>query len=117
MYERHFIGKLGEDVAERYLKQKGYKILARNFSCKQGELDIIAENSGFLVFFEVKTRSNFLYGTPADAVDKNKIKHIIKVAKYYLHIHGWENRFIRFDVIEVYIDKGLAKVHHIPQIV
>lgn len=117
MYERHVIGKYGEDVAERYLKQKGYNIINRNFSCRQGELDIVAENNEYLVFVEVKTRSNFLYGNPADAVDKNKCRHMYKVAKYYLHIHGWENRFVRFDVIEVYIDKGIAKVSHIRQII
>ena len=116
MYDRHVIGKYGEDVAERYLKQKGYKILKRNFSCRQGELDIIAENKGYIVFVEVKTRSNFLYGKPIEAVGKEKCKHIYKVARYYLHIKKLENRFIRFDVIEVYIEKGLAKVNHIRQI-
>ena len=117
LYERHLIGKLGEDVAERYLKQKGYLIIERNFSCRQGELDIIAKEKDFLVFVEVKTRSNLLYGKPVEAVNINKRKHMIKVAKYYLHIHSWDNRFVRFDVIEVFIDKGIAKVHHIPQIV
>ena len=117
MYERHVIGKYGEDVAERYLKQKGYRIIKRNFSCRQGELDIIAENNEYLVFIEVKTRSNFLYGKPIEAVGKYKIKHMYKVAKYFLHTQGWENRFVRFDVIEVYIDRGIAKVKHIRQII
>ena len=116
MYERHTIGKFGEDIAERYLKQNGYRIIGRNFSCRQGELDIIAEKNEYVVFIEVKTRSNFLYGTPAQAVDKTKKEHMKRVAKYYLHIQGWERRFIRFDVIEVYVEKGFAKVHHIPQI-
>lgn len=116
MYERHVIGRFGEDVAERYLKQKGYKIIGRNFSCRQGELDIIAENNEYLIFVEVKTRSNSLYGKAAEAVNKNKRKHMNKVAKYYLHIQGWEKRFVRFDVIEVYVDRGLARVNHIPQI-
>ena len=116
MYVRHEIGKYGEDVAERYLKQKGYKIIDRNFSCKQGELDIIAENREYLVFVEVKTRSNFLYGRPVEAVGRSKQSHMYRVAKYYLHIHRWENRFVRFDVVEVFLDKGVAKVNHVPQI-
>ena len=116
MYKRHVIGQYGENIAERYLKNKGYNIIARNFSCKQGELDIIAENKEYVVFVEVKTRSNYLYGKPRDAVGKNKREHMYKVAKYYLHIQGWEERFVRFDVIEVYMEKGLAKVIHIPQI-
>lgn len=116
MYKRHAIGKYGEDVAERFLKQKGYRIIGRNFLCRQGEIDIIAENNEYLVFVEVKTRSNSMYGQPIDAVGKQKRRHMYKAAKFYLHIHGWENRFVRFDVIEIYIDKGLAKVNHIPQI-
>ena len=116
MYERHAIGKYGEDIAERFLKQKGYNIIVRNFSCRQGELDIIAENKEYLIFVEVKTRSNYLYGKPRDSVGKNKRRHMYKVAKYYLHIQGWEKRFVRFDVIEVYMEKGLARVIHIPQI-
>ncbi|MBR3249937.1 MAG: YraN family protein [Clostridia bacterium] len=116
MYQRHIIGKYGEDVAVRFLEQKGYKIIERNFSCRQGELDIIARNNEYIVFIEVKTRSNFLYGTPIEAVGKNKQKHIFRVAKYYLHIHRLENHFVRFDVIEVFIDRGIAKVNHIKQV-
>ena len=116
MYKRHIIGKYGEDVAERYLVQKGYKILERNFLCRQGELDIIAETKEYIVFIEVKTRSNTLYGNPINAVDFNKRKHMYKVAKYFLHIRGWERRYVRFDAIEVYIEKGFARVNHIPQI-
>lgn len=115
MYQRHIIGKYGEDVAVRFLEQKGYKIIERNFSCRQGELDIIAKNNGYIVFIEVKTRSNFLYGMPGEAVGRDKQKHIYKVAKYYLHIHKLENHFVRFDVVEVLLDKGRAKVNHIKQ--
>ena len=117
MYERHVIGKYGEDVAERYLKQKGYNIIERNFECRQGELDIIAENREYIIFIEVKTRSNLLYGKPIDAVKGKKQEHMYKVAKYYLHIHGLEKRYIRFDVVEVYVEKGVAKVNHIRQII
>ena len=117
MYEGNLIGKYGEDVAERYLKQKGYKIIERDFSCRQGELDIVATNNEYLIFIEVKTRSNFLYGKPAKLVGKTKQNHMYKVAKYYLHIHSLEDKFIRFDVIEVFIDKGLAKVNHIHQVI
>lgn len=116
LYERHVIGRYGEDVAERYLKQKGYIIIGKNFSCRQGELDIIAKDNEFLVFIEVKTRSNSMYGKPVEAVGKIKKQHMHKVAKYYLHINGLENKFVRFDVVEVYIDRGFARVKHIPQI-
>ena len=116
MYKRHIIGKYGEDVAERYLVQKGYNILERNFWCRKGELDIVAESKEYIVFIEVKTRSNTLYGNPVHAVDYKKRKHMYNVAKYFLHTRGWDNRYARFDVIEVYIEKGLARVNHISQI-
>ena len=76
MYEKHEIGKLGEDIACKYLLQQNYKIIERNFLCKQGEIDIIARDEKYLVFIEVKTRSNVLYGKPIDAVDRTKEKHI-----------------------------------------
>ncbi len=74
------IGTLGEDIAERYLKKRGYKILSRNYSCRGGEIDIICFRFGKLVFVEVKARSNDLFGRPADAVDTEKIKKIKKAA-------------------------------------
>ena len=58
MYLRHEIGKLGEDLAIKYLKEKGYEIIERNFRCKQGEIDIIAKAKEEYVFIEVKTRTN-----------------------------------------------------------
>lgn len=116
MYKRHYLGKFGEEVAERFLKQKGFNIIERNFTCKQGEIDIIATNNEYIVFIEVKTRSNFFYGRPIEAVSENKQNHMYKVARYYLYIHGWEKKYVRFDAVEVFIDKGIAKVNHIPQI-
>ena len=58
MYKRHEIGKLGEDLACRYLQNQGYKILERNFEARQGEIDIIALDKSEIIFIEVKTRSN-----------------------------------------------------------
>lgn len=116
MYQRHEIGKIGEDVAMQYLEEKGYKIVERNFECKQGEIDIIAKDDKQkeMVFIEVKTRTNRNYGEPIEAVTYYKQKHIIKSIEYYLHIKKLEKAFIRIDVIEVY-HKGENKyhVHHI----
>ena len=61
MYERHVLGKRGEDEATKYLKNKGYKILERNFMCKQGEIDIIALDKDYIVFVEIKSRTNDKY--------------------------------------------------------
>lgn len=117
MYKRHEIGKYGEEVAERYLQNKDYTIIGRNFSCRQGEIDIIAFYKQQIIFIEVKTRSNLLYGQPAEAVDGRKQKHIYKAAKYYLYLNKLENSFVRFDVIEVYVDKNRARLNHIKQVI
>ena len=82
MYKKHKIGKYGEEVAKRYLKLKGYNIVQSNFSCRQGEIDIIANDDKELVFIEVKTRSNLLYGYPVEAVNSTKQTHMYRVAKY-----------------------------------
>lgn len=116
MYQRHEIGKIGEDVAVQYLEEKGFEIIERNFECKQGEIDIIAKNNREkeIVFIEVKTRTNKNYGEPIEALTYYKQKHIIKSIEYYLYIKELEKAFIRIDVIEVY-HKGENRyhVHHI----
>lgn len=117
MYRRHRIGKFGEEVATRYLKQKDYEILERNFRCKQGEIDIIAKEDNYLVFIEVKTRSNLCYGTPAESVNTIKRQHILKSAKVYLKLKNINNILIRFDVIEVYVLKNRCRVNQIKQII
>ncbi len=70
MYLKHELGILGEQIATNYLKSQNYEILNRNFSCKQGEIDIIAKDNKEYVFVEVKTRTNSDYGEPVDSVNK-----------------------------------------------
>ena len=90
MYINQQIGKLGEDLACKYLKENKYTIIERNFNCKQGEVDIIAYDTyrNELVFLEVKTRFNLVYGRPSEAVSKVKQRHIISVAKYYIYAYS-----------------------------
>ena len=73
------MGMLGEKIASQYLEKEGYFIIEKNFSCKQGEIDIIAKDtkSKELVFLEVKTRTNYKYGKPVEAVDEKKQKHYL----------------------------------------
>lgn len=107
------LGKYGEDKAVSYLENQNCKILERNFSCKQGEIDIIAKDKNELVFFEVKTRNNLDYGRPVDAVDNFKQKHILEAAKYYLHHNNRDDEFVRFDVIEVYLKNNRVFINQI----
>lgn len=115
MYQRHELGKTGEMLACKYLENKNYEILQRNFRCKQGEIDIIAKDGNELVFIEVKTRASKLFGNPAEAVNEEKKKHIYKTAGYYLHIIKNENVYTRIDVIEVYLSKSKYYINHIKQ--
>lgn len=103
------IGDRGERIAARYLRRSGYRILARNYRCAHGEIDIIAQNREYLVFVEVKTRKDDQehfenYGLPCEAVNKTKQQHIVYTAKSYLGTHA-NDRLIRFDIIEVYLGK------------
>lgn len=102
MYIRHNLGKTGEEIAEIYLIKNGYKILERNFSCRQGEIDIIARDIKEIVFVEVKTRTNKKYGEPIDSITYYKKKHLIKSIQFYLYLKKLDNAFIRIDIIEIY---------------
>ena len=117
MYVKQEIGKKGEEVAVNYLKEKDYKIIQRNFRSKQGEIDIIAWDtlSCELVFFEVKTRTNYNFGKPAEAVTNIKQKHIYKTAKYYIYCKKIKNLPIRIDVIEITAYEKEYSINHIKQ--
>ncbi len=109
------LGSLGEDIAANYLSLNGYQIIERNFRSRLGEIDIIAKTSSTLVFIEVKTRRNFSFGIPSEAVTYGKQQKILHTALYYLkkmNIH--QETSCRFDVIEVYKKKtGEAQCRHI----
>lgn len=117
MYKRHLTGKEGEDFVEKYLIKNNYIMIARNFSCYFGEIDIIAKDQekNEIVFVEIKTRNNTVYGTPAESVTIRKRKNICNVAKYFIHIYQLEKEFIRFDVVEVYINDKKYDINHIKQ--
>lgn len=92
-----------EDKAAAYLCSNGYTILKRNFYTRAGEIDIIAENEGYLCFVEVKFRSDDTDGLPLEAVDLRKIRRISKAAVRYLHMCGLDVDYTpcRFDVVSI----------------
>lgn len=94
-------GNYGENLAAKMLKKSGYEIIGRNFTTKVGEIDIIAKKDGYIVFIEVKFRSDIGRGRPAEAVDYYKQKKIIKVAKEYIQKEKLDGNDFRFDVVEV----------------
>lgn len=119
MYEKHRIGIIGESIACGYLRNNSYSIQMRNFKCRQGEIDIIAfdETLKEIVFLEVKTRTSFYYGFPSDAVDKKKQINMLNSAKYYLFKNRLYDVCIRFDVIEVVLNKGKYKLNHLKNVI
>ena len=96
------VGALQEKKAAEYLSSLGYRILEQNFRCKIGEIDIIAEDKGVLVFLEVKYRRNRQCGTPAEAVTLTKQRKICRIADYYRMLHCVpDNKSCRFDVVAI----------------
>lgn len=109
--DRRMTGSAGEDVAARFLISKGFKILQRNYFTRYGEIDIIAADSEYIVFAEVKTRRNKNV-LPCEAVGYTKQKRIISTAAIYLNTHE-NNLQPRFDIIEVWPTDGRYKLRHI----
>ncbi len=93
-------GKLGEDMAEIFLIEKGYEILRRNYRYKKSEIDIIALYNKILIFIEVKYRSNLNFGHPEAFVTTKKESMIITGAEQYIYDKNWMGK-IRFDIISV----------------
>ena len=110
------LGNLGEQIATEYLEKNKYKIIKRNFYCKQGEIDIIAKDKNDIVFIEVKTRTSNNFGRPSEAVNTIKQKHMYKAAKYFLYKTNCLEKLIRFDVIEILVANGRFNINHIKQI-
>lgn len=95
------IGTYGEKICLNYLLTNNYKILDKNFKCKQGEVDIICSKRDIIIFVEVKSRVFTSFGLPRESVGYVKKKRIINVAKYFLYINTLYNFNVRFDVMEV----------------
>ena len=106
MYRKE-LGKTGESLACEYLKANKIKVLERNFKNKIGEIDIIAKEGETVAFIEVKTRSSYAFGTPAEAVNYAKQQKIIKTALSWMTDKNYDGD-IRFDVIEVLINETEA---------
>lgn len=99
---KHEIGSGYEEMAAAYLTETGYTIVARNFSYRQGEIDLIAREGEYLVFVEVKFRRNDRMGQPMEAVDYRKQRRIRRTAEYYLYKYGIsESMACRFDVVSI----------------
>ena len=104
--DKKLLGAFGEDAACRYLRRRGYRIEARNYSCRFGEIDIIARRGRYIVFAEVKLRRDDGHGAAAEFVTPAKQRRVIAAAERWLQANPTDLQ-PRFDVIEVYAPAGL----------
>jgi putative endonuclease len=94
-------GLWAEDLAAQHLITKGYKICDRNWRCRYGEIDIVAQEEGVLIFVEVRSRYSERFGSVVEAVDWKKQRKVRSIASFYLHAKGDPDCPIRFDAILV----------------
>ena len=100
------LGQGGEEQVAEKLRRESWTVVARNFRCRMGELDLVAENGTFLAFVEVKLRKNDQFGSACEAVTASKQRKLRATAQYYLMCHPTELQ-PRFDVAEVYAPQGV----------
>jgi len=107
------LGKRGEDIAIKFLKEKGYKIIERNYRCPMGEVDVVAEDKETLVFVEVKTRTSTNFGLPEEAISYRKKQHLSRIASFYLIYHKIKEANCRFDVVSILMESDKIKDIHL----
>jgi putative endonuclease len=109
-------GRRGEDFALAYLEAKGYRLVARNFRHRRGELDLIVDSpDGTLVFVEVKSNRGLSAGRPLERVDGRKVRRLQRLAQRYCAMESQEHRDMRFDVVGVDLmpDGSAPSIEHI----
>ena len=108
------LGRWGERRSERFLKRKGLKRLARNFSCKTGEIDLVmVDNDGAIVFVEVKARADESFGAAESVITGAKKRRLARTARFFLSTNDISNRPFRFDVVTVVLNRaGREQIRH-----
>ena len=108
------LGRYGEDVAERYLRDQGMVLLDRNWRCREGELDLVLREGNVLVVCEVKARRGSSAGTPHEAVDATKLERLGRLAERWATEHRLRPPGIRIDLVAVERgDRGAARIDHV----
>jgi putative endonuclease len=108
------LGRDGEEAAARLLGKLGLRVIERNYSCRQGEVDLICRQGDTLVFVEVKTRAEGSLASGTDAVDRRKRSRIVKAASQYLSDKGKWDAPCRFDVVSVVRRGNELHAEHLP---
>lgn len=111
MAKHNRTGQLGEELATKFLVEKGFTILANNYRYQRAEIDIIAQKSTLLIFVEVKTRTTNQHGFPEEAITQKKVDLFLLAAEEFIHQLSWQYD-IRFDIIAISGGDHL-QIHHI----
>ena len=104
------LGSFGERVAARHLREVGMVILATNWTCRPGEIDIVARDGTTLVICEVKTRTSTTSGGPVEAITGQKAVRLRRLAAYWLEVHDVHPPAVRIDVVSVVVPPSGAPV-------
>jgi len=112
--DRKLLGRWGEKRGEKFLKSKGLKTLARNFSCKTGEIDLVmVDGDGSIVFVEVRTKADESFSLPEETITQPKRARLTRAARYFLATHKIEDRPLRFDVVTIVLGQtGREQIRH-----
>lgn len=111
--KRQQVGRQGEEIAARYLVDRGYSILQRNWRCPVGELDLVTEDDNTLVFVEVRTRQGRRFGRAEESLTPAKQARLVELAQTYLQETGAVPSAWRIDVIAIQLGPGLPDIKHI----
>jgi putative endonuclease len=104
--QRQRLGRRGEALARRHLQSRGYVVLEANYRTRNGEIDLVAEKDGGIVFVEVRTRASGRFGPPEESVTPEKREHLVAAAQQYLQDRDAADRDWRIDLVAVEVGPG-----------
>ena len=110
---RQAFGELGERIAERWLRQRGWRVVQRRFRSGRRDIDLVVEREGTVAFVEVKARRGAEFGGPVQAVNWRKQKELQRSAMVWIDRHGREAEIYRFDVVGVLLNGAVVRVCHV----
>ena len=110
---RQAFGELGERIAERWLRHRGWRVIQRRFQNGRRDIDLVVERDGTIAFVEVKARKGADFGGPVQAVNYKKRIQLERSAKVWIDRHGRDEESYRFDVVGVLVDGAAVRVCHV----
>ena len=110
---RQEFGELGERIAERWLKRKGWRVVQRRFRSGHRDIDLVVEREGTVAFVEVKARKGLAFGDPIEAVNWSKQRELVRSASVWIDRHGRPMESYRFDVVGVLVEGDRVRIRHV----